>query len=167
MNIKQNLNQPVDKKIAWAVILILSIAAIVWIVSCNNKNNPKKDALVEETSSVVDTANEKPAVANPVSPAPVASKLSYSKALAKYGTNRIQFGDMCQATPANVTYKNGTAVMLDNRSSTARSINISGTVYRIAAYDYVVANMYSSSFPKTVLVDCGTQQNVATILIQK
>jgi ABC-type cobalt transport system substrate-binding protein len=168
-NLKGKLNKKVDIKIVYAVIAIVIVLAIFLARIITKKPATNETGLNENTSAIeqVDTTTKpayKPTTKPVVTPA---VKMSYTNAVAQYGSNRIQFGANCQATPASATYKNNTSVVLDNRSGAARSIDIDGTVYKIPAYDYAIATVYSNTLPKTVLVDCGNQQNVATILIQK
>lgn len=168
-NLKGKLNKKIDIKIVYAVIIIVITLAIFLARIITKKPATNETGLNENTSAIEQVdINTKPVYKPATKPVvtPVA-KMSYTNAVAQYGSNRIQFGANCQATPASATYKNSTSVMLDNRSSVSRSININGVVYKIDAYDYTVATLSSNTLPKTVLVDCATQQNVATILIQK
>ena len=104
---------------------------------------------------------------------PVASQpvsLSYQNALELYKDNkRIQLSgaDFCQASPNNVMYKNGTSVMIDNRSAQIRTIKIGGTSYSIEGYGFKIVKLSSATLPATLLMDCNQQQNVAKILLQK
>jgi hypothetical protein len=87
--------------------------------------------------------------------------------LITYKDRRIQFDASCQATPNTVTYKDNTGIMLDNRTDKALSIKV-GTTYTVAAYGFKIVylpDVYRQS--KTLLVDCGKQQNVATVLVQE
>ncbi len=92
--------------------------------------------------------------------------MSYAQALAKYKDARIQLDEKCQANPSYATYKNGTSVMIDNRSTSARTVKV-GATYIIKAYGFKIVNLSSSILPVRWLVDCGKSQNVATIFIQK
>ena len=93
-------------------------------------------------------------------------KTSYEQALEIYKDYRIQFGENCRATPSNVSYKNGTNIMLDNRSAYNRAIRV-GSVYTVNSYDFKIVKLSSASLPATWFVDCDNFQNVATILLQK
>lgn len=104
---------------------------------------------------------------------PVASQpvtMSYQKALETYKDNlRLQLSgaDFCQVSPNNVMYKNGTSIMIDNRSAKTRSIKIGSTSYSIEGYGFKIVKLSSSTLPATLLMDCGTQQNIAKILLQR
>jgi hypothetical protein len=148
-----------NQKTIWvilaAVVIIIAITAAVKTArknSYNNQNNPGQNQPQPATA---------PSAGNP------ASGLSYTQALKKYGSNRIQFDPACQAHPNNVTFKAGTQVMFDNRAKVARAINFNGHIFNIAADSYAVAAMVAAKYPAKILVDCGKSQNVATILIQK
>lgn len=102
-------------------------------------------------------------------PASQPASLSYQKALELYKDNkRIQLsGDaFCQASPNNVMYKNGTSIMIDNRSPKTRTIKLIGT-YSIEGYGFKLVKLSSAVLPATFLMDCNQQQNVAKVLLQK
>lgn len=96
--------------------------------------------------------------------------LSYQSALELYKDNkRIQLSgaDFCQASPNNVMYKNGTSIMIDNRSAQTRTVKIGGTSYSLEGYGFKIVKLSSATLPATLLMDCNQQQNVAKILLQK
>ena len=112
-----------------------------------------------ETAEKKDTTTNKPTVFTP--------SLSYDAAVAQYKDRRIQLDPNCQAVPNTVTYKDNTGIMIDNRSSKARTVKV-GTTFVIAPYGFkivVLPDVYLKS--RTVLVDCDQSQNVATVLIQE
>ena len=92
--------------------------------------------------------------------------ISYADALIKYKEARIQLDDDCQAFPNNVTYKNGTSIMIDNRAGVARTVKV-GSLYTVKAYNFKIIKLSSTKLPETLLVDCDTYKNVATILVQE
>lgn len=91
----------------------------------------------------------------------------YTQAVLKYADVRMQFDAGCQATPNAATYKNGTTVMLDNRSEETRSIVIGGRTYTVPGLSYAIVKLTSAKLPATYMVDCDFQQNIATILLQR
>jgi len=96
-----------------------------------------------------------------------ATSMSYDDALVKYADRRIQLDTNCQAHPNNVTYKDNTGIMIDNRSPKTRTIKI-GTTFTIKPYGFKIVTLpdiYLKS--NSILVDCDQSQNVATILIQE
>ena len=91
---------------------------------------------------------------------------NYTQLVKEYEGKRIQFDERCQVTPQNPTYKNGTSIMIDNRSSSPRSVMVGGTKYDLVAYGYRVVTLSSSSLPKELAVSCGSSGNVGKILLQ-
>ena len=152
--------------IAIGVIIIIVVSVVVFSKRGSRPTNTTVPANTDETVLDGLTAETpvkpatKPAVSNAVS-------MSYADALVKYKDYRIQLGEgsICTATPRNVTYKNGSTIMLDNRSAISRSVTVGGT-YSIGAYDFALVKLASNKTPETFYVDCNNQQNVATILIQ-
>lgn len=94
------------------------------------------------------------------------STKSYTELVKEYEGRRIQFDERCQVTPQGPTYKNGTSIMLDNRSASAKSVMVGGTKYDLVAYGYRVVTLSSSSLPKELAVSCGSSGNVGKILLQ-
>ena len=154
-----------NTNLIWGITIVLIVVLTIIMVRAKNHkrnkeiNNYGEMAQVNVEGTHDTTSDEK----STSKPAPV---MSYAEALAKYKDRRIQFDQSCQATPNNMTFKNGTTIMLDNRAGVARNININGPV-SIKAYGFKIITLSSNTLPKTILVDCGTGQNVATILIQK
>lgn len=91
---------------------------------------------------------------------------SYSDAVKEYEGRRIQFDERCQVVPQSPTYKNGTSVMLDNRSASARTVMVGGTKYDLSAFGYKVITLSGSGLPKELAVSCGSSGNVGRILLQ-
>ena len=154
----------------WIVVAIIIIGILVFLAFRNNEvvvsntTTPvaQDNALEPDSTLDISDATSTTTGAKPVF-------ISYAEALVKYADRRIQFGKDCQVSKINssVTYKDNTGIMLDNRSSFARTIKI-GTNYSVKAYGFrivVLPDVYMKA--KTILVDCDKQQNVATILIQE
>ncbi len=155
--------------IVLAVIVVLGL--IIFFVSKNKNESAENNGT--QTSQVGDDTNmeagEDLSAGSVNATATNVSPMSYAAALAKYGTARIQFNSTCQATPNNVTYKDGQSIMLDNRSATARTLHIGsmGNV-SIKAWGFKIIKLSAGGiYPNVVMVDCGVSQNVATITIQK
>ena len=93
--------------------------------------------------------------------------ISYNNALVKYADRRIQLDKTCQAHPNNVTYKDNTGIMIDNRSAQTRTVKV-GTTFTIKPWGFkivILPDVYLKS--KSILLDCDKYQNVATILVQE
>lgn len=97
------------------------------------------------------------------------SPAQYSAAVKQYEGKRIQFDMYCQAIPTSLVFKNGTSVMLDNRSGDARTIKIGNTSYYLAGYGWkiVTLSVASSQLPATLWINCGSAVNVSKILLQQ
>lgn len=153
------------------LIIIVAIVVIGWF-AMSSFNSPAGTETATSTSATAGktvaktTTTVKKAV--PVASQPVLT--SYTKAMETYkGSLRIQLsgGDsFCQATPNNVMYKNGTSIMIDNRSAKTRTVKLLGT-HTIAGYGFTILKLSSGTLPATLLMDCDTQQNVAKVLLQK
>lgn len=156
-------------KKTWFIVAGVVVIAILAVVFYKQRQ-PKDDVQTTPASNTQPVVNAAPADNANQNSAPsnsAAKKLSYTDAVAKYGSNRIQFDATCQAHPNAMVVKNGTVLMLDNRSQTSQKIVFNGKTYTISALDYTTVTASSTTFPKEVLVDCGTSQNVARITIQK
>src|SRR6185369_5396584 len=102
------------------------------------------------TSSPTASASKAPVAGGTqktATPAPTQA-LSYTQLVQQFGSNRIQFDSTCQATPKSVVFKNGTQILLDNRSSQARTIGIDGKTYSLGSYGYQVVTLSSTNLPK-------------------
>lgn len=153
------------------IIGIVAVILIVWFFSLGSNDSGTTGSTATTTKSVATgsvaktTTTVKKAV--PVASQPVS--MSYTNALALYKDNkRIQLsGDsFCQVTPNNVMYKNGTSIMIDNRSAKTRTVKLLGS-HTIAGYGFTILKLSSGTLPATLLMDCDTQQNVAKVLLQK
>ena len=97
------------------------------------------------------------------SPAPLKP---YGDLVKEYEGRRIQFDQRCQAVPNGVTYKNGTNIMLDNRSNSPVTVKIGNASYSLPGYGYQIVNLFSPSLPNEITVSCGSAGNVGKILLQ-
>lgn len=92
----------------------------------------------------------------------------YTNLVAQFEGKRIQFDDNCQMTPASVTYKNGTKLMLDNRAGETRVMLIDNNQFVFPAYGYKIITLRSGNLPYTVVINkCDESVNVGQILIQR
>ena len=141
----------------WAIVAIVVVVAIVFFFVSANKQAVKQ--VTTEPSSVQDISSQDIGAG--------AVSISYADALIKYADRRIQLDTTCQAHPTNVTYKDNTGIMIDNRSPQTMTVKV-GTTFTIKPWGFkivVLPDVYLVS--KTLLVDCNQRQNVATILVQE
>lgn len=147
----------------WVGVAVVIIAAIIFLVSQNNSTLTPPGTTVnppsEQSESVQDISDQDGGV--------VAEQISYANALVKYADRRLQIDTECRMYPSNITYKDNTGIMIDNRSPKTRTVKI-GTTFTIKPYGFkifVLPDVYLKS--KTLLVDCDQSQNVATVLVQE
>ena len=115
-----------------------------------------------------------PVLASNLTPAKISAtkketiKAPYDEIVASYinSGRRLQFDEKCQALPILNTFKAGTVIMVDNRSDKNRTIRIGTASYKISAYSYELVKLSAPKLPTTYLIDCDSQQNPATIIVQ-
>ena len=152
----------------WVIVALVVVIAIVLFFVFNNKqtaNPTTANPLTTVNSSVIEPASIQDISSQDIGAGAVT--ISYADALIKYADRRIQLDATCQAHPNTVTYKDNTGIMIDNRSALARTVKV-GTTFTIKPWGFkivVLPDVYLTS--KTILVDCGQYQNVATVLVQE
>lgn len=156
-----------NQKILWGVIALVVVVAVVMMNDNDGQYtlSPEGDEVGTSSSPAVSAAAVAKKKASPT-PASVAVSLSYNDALKKYGDNRIQFNEKCQAYPTTATYKNGASVMLDNRSNKTLAVSLDGKPYSLGAYTYQAVTLSSKTLPHEVRVNCGSSVNVMELLLQ-
>jgi len=152
------------KKNQWLLLIVVVLVAVLgyWLMGGGGKL--AGDFFASPTASPSPSPTAK-AYKPGSSPVATPSK-SYSDLVKEYEGRIIQFGDRCQVTPLNPTYKNGTSIMLDNRSSEARTVKVGDKSYNLQGYGYWIINLSSSSLPKELSINCGAALNVGKILLQ-
>lgn len=152
-------------------VVILAVIVIFVIVGGRSDTVVMVSPTVSTSSSTSVSASPSSSakVAPRVSSSPsVAQNLSYNQALDKYGsTTRIQFGMYCDATPNRMVIKTGTTIMLDNRAGEARTISLDTNKYLLAGYGFKLVSLTSTVPTRTIIIDCGSAQNVGQIIVQK
>ncbi len=155
-------------KLKITIIVVAVIGGGVWLLN-NDSVNPLSYMTSPTPTSTPTPSPAKVTGINSVKktamPVPT-SALSYTQLVEQYGTNRIQFDQDCNATPKSAVFKNGTRILLDNRSNQARTISVSGSNYSLVAYGYRVVTLSSPSVPMTLNINCNTKFNVGTIQLQ-
>lgn len=152
--------------IGGVVVVICAIIALC-IALFGHKDVPPPVETPATSEVAVPEAPKQPMRRRVAKPATQQTKLSYTDAVKKYSGQRIQLDQKCAASPFESTYKNNTPIMLDNRSSAVRTVQAFGATYTIAPYDYIVVTATAATLPHTALIDCGSSQNVATVLVQR
>ncbi len=160
--------QKIPKNIKILILAIIAVLVVVFVVRAIMRKPGSTEAPVVPEVTIEQAPAE-------VAPTPkrirrrggVAQQTTlgdYTTLVAQYASRRVQFGTSCQATPTAVTYKIGTQIMLDNRTNTAAAVVFGGKTYNLGAYGYQIITLDTEG---NFLVDCGTSQNVATIIVQK
>ncbi|MDQ3075567.1 MAG: hypothetical protein M3Q34_00350 [bacterium] len=157
----------------WVVVAVLVIGAIIAMVMSSKDDDvavvtdANKEVAMDADDKLAPPEGVEDTTEGSVNKAAApAATLTYQQALEKYKDRRIQFNDSCSAVPNNVTYKDNTGIMLDNRSAQTRTIKVGGT-YTVKGYGFKIVTLPNITTQKTFLVDCDGQQNVATILVQE
>lgn len=127
---------------------------------------PTSTVSTSTTTSTTTTTTTTKVVTPKKTPTPTKPPLSYSEAVSLYTNRRIQFDANCLAIPNYVVFAKGTKIMLDNRSSQARSVYLDGQRYSLAAYGFQIVTLTTTApLPHTMRIDCGTGKNNGQILI--
>ncbi len=154
-----------NKMLVWGGVIVVIIIAVVFFFVSQNK--PTVNQTGDQTNSQTQTEPESAQDINSQDVGVAAAPISYINALVKYADRRIQLDKNCQATPHQVTYKDNTGIMIDNRSPQTRTVKV-GATFTIKPFGFkivVLPDVYLKS--KTILVDCDQSQNVATVLVQE
>lgn len=148
------------QKVNRNMLLFFGIVAILVVVFFLFRFAKSRLALEEVEIKEEVVGEESASVKTPV------KTLKYADALVLYKDKRIQLDANCIATPNNPTFKNNTKIMVDNRSAVSRTVKLGG-VMTIPAWGFKIVTLSANVLPATWLLDCGSSQNVATVLIQK
>jgi uncharacterized membrane protein len=141
---------------------VVVLAVIAWGIYAYNHNGTQ---IGTEQAPQQANSNNAAAVATstPTStPASVAGKLSYGAAIQKY-TERFQFSNGCQGTPATIAVRKGTPVMLDNRNAAAITIKADTQTFKIASYNY---DVFYPEVLGNLVVNCNGKASV-TLNVEK
>ena len=151
-----------DKKYYWIAGAVVVLVVVALLLRNRQVVKPANNQVSSSASQ-----SSVPATQTAESSSSATVDKTYGQLVNQYVGNRIQFADTCQASPNNMVFKNGTTIMLDNRANVARTIKFNSTAYYLGAYGYKLVTLSYSGLPKTILVDCGSSQNVATITVEK
>ena len=160
-----------NKKILWGAVAVATLI-IVWSLVSDSPvpvYNDVRDYLASSPAAYnkpSTTTKTAPKTSTKPKPAPVTVTLDYEDAVELYAGRRFQFNEKCQATPSSATYKNGTTVMLDNRSAYGQTVSIDGKSYGLSGYGFKIITLSSSSLPHKVQVNCGGSMNIIDLLLQ-
>lgn len=120
-----------------------------------------------EPEDVLVATDQTPDEATTTTPStPPRQRLTYQQAVERYDY-RVQFTETCIASPAQLTVKNGTSVMLDTRGTGRHTLAVDGRTYAFNGAGFAIVTLSSRTLPHTVRIDCGSGKNNANIVLQK
>jgi hypothetical protein len=146
------------KTIVWLIVAVLVVIGI-WMIYKNSNQNYNLNGDSAFLNSPTPTPSK--VVTKPKTGAkPVGESMTYSQAVAMYKDSRIQFNELCQATPGQMALKSGQKVMLDNRTSSEITLTMDGKQYVVAGYGWkVVTASTSRPLPYDLDITCKTAKN--------
>lgn len=152
-------------KLLWTVIIV-AVAVVGWALFFKKGGNLYGPS---GTASPTASPGTFPGSGGSVLPGgtPVAlNPQNYSELVKQYEGRRVEFDERCQMRPNDVTFKNGTVVMFDNRSPQAKTVKVGNQNYSLPAYGYRFLTMSSQTVPLSLQVGCDNVPNVGKILLQ-
>lgn len=161
-NVETKMNNVNLTRRTWILFGIYLVTATVGFVILSRPINNSEDL-----NDKINLSEEGTVIKPPVKINPAQQNKTYDQILKEYDGRQIQFDERCQAIPNNLTYKNGTQVMFDNRSGDARWISVGGAEYYLSGYGYKILTLSSKTLPKTLYLNCGSAVNVGQILLQR
>ncbi len=152
-----------------AILIFIIIVALINRDSSSPETSPSPSASTSAVMENKESVSPEPStVIKPVVKTTGTVGVSYANALKMYEGKRIQFNSACQASPSNMVLKAGDKIMLDNRHEVGKTVSVGASKYNILGYGYlIITPRGSGAYPQKILIDCGKQQNVATISIEK
>ena len=151
------------RKKSWLLVLVLAaVLAIVLLINGRDQYVTQPSISPTPTLTPVKSVAKKPSASGTAQQTQI-----YSEVVQQYAGRHIQFDMNCQAIPTQTTFKNGTAVLFDNRSGDARTIKIGDVAYSFPGYGYKILTLSSPALPKMLNLHCGSAVNVGSVLIQK
>ncbi len=153
-----------NKKMVWVVVVVVVIAAVWWIEGGNKSMVGQNQYGMSPTPTPSATPKSNSVVKK--SGSSITSPKTYNQLVNEYAGRIVQFDASCQIIPSAPTFKNGTTIMLDNRSDMVRIISIAGVKYTLDKYGYKVITLTSPKLPKQLSINCDNKVNVGSILLQ-
>ena len=165
---EENTNTNKNKNLwIWIVVVLVVVVGLVfWATRSSAPTVVNSTPTVPVDNTALQVNSTEDLSVGSVDVGAKAATIAYTDALIKYKDARLQLDKTCQASPYNMTFKNNSLLMVDNRAPVARTVHI-GSIFPIKAYGFKIIKLSSAKLPATWLVDCDKMQNVATILIEK
>lgn len=147
------------------------IGAVILVVIAGFSVNAltKKEKVPVDTTPIEEVVPEVPApIKKPVvkpTPVQVVETRTYTEVSAAYKNKTVQFNNECGvAIFPQTVFKTGTDVLLDNRGATSATVSFAGATFTLPAYGFKVVSLDKAG---SFTVDCNSQKNVATLIVQK
>ncbi|MFH1246644.1 MAG: hypothetical protein V1489_02635 [Candidatus Liptonbacteria bacterium] len=156
------------------IIIIVAVVVAVALAFAAYHNRKDADNNAEQQGAASSTAASGSGQAASSTPSSTQSNttpakspsLTYTQAVNLYAGKRIQFDANCTVQPIQLIVKNNTTIMLDNRGPQSRAVYLDRAKYTLPAFGYKTVRLSYTAIPKTIIVDCGTGRNNATIIVQ-
>lgn len=150
-------------KVAIGAVILVVIIALIARGNMDKKATPLEVAPAPVIEAPVASKSTKWVAPKPA-PVPAMDTRSYTELVSIYKDRIVQFGDFCQVRISEQVYKVGSEVFLDNRNNTSLTIKIGLNTYDLGAYGYKVVTLDTEG---KFMIDCGVNQNVAILTVQK
>lgn len=158
-------------KVLWLIVAVVAVFVIWWLM--NGLGGPEYGVGQPTQSPTPGSASGPRSQSQsgqtgvvPGGTPAVLNLQAYSDLVRQYEGRRIEFDERCQMRPDDVTFKNGTVVMFDNRSPQAKTLKIGKQSYNLPAYGYRFLTMASSNLPLSLNVGCDSVPSVGRLLLQ-
>jgi|GEM_PF-1490381 len=165
------------KSIYWSILILAVVViavGVVWSIVQTPQLAPSNHNQVSQSSAQNQPTSAGAAKTNHISASTIANgsagTISYATALVTYKDRRIQLGfdqhNYCIVAPYAPIYRNGTTVMLDNRTNTSLKVSLDQQSYVISPYGFKIVTLTVGKLPHTIMVSCGGGVNNGTITLE-
>jgi plastocyanin len=157
-----NKNQ---QTITYVIVGIVILVLLIWVIK-DQMHKTDQGGMQPTTQNSPTTATSSATstpTSTPTSTAAVSGKsLSYGDAIKAY-PNRFQFRASCEGTPASISVKSGTTVMLDNRDTVSHTIKADKQTFYLSGLHYAILH---TSTITNLTVTCDGKNSV-TLNVEK
>ena len=159
----------IQKYSSWIIggLVVIALGVLIWVLWPKTKVEAPitPEVPVIAAPDAVTSRPYRPYL-KPKTPVAPAVQPTYLEALHSHAATRIQLDEQCHPTPLSMVIKGGQEIMVDNRASVAREIDFASKKISVPAYGFVFIKTDTVTSNQTILLDCGTQQNVINITIE-
>lgn len=165
-----------SKKLLWVLVAVVVLAGVVWwSQQPTGTSSPFSYLNGSPSASATPLVKKKNATAakSVTTPAIPTANSEYGALVNQYSAagTLLAFDDICRIAPGRIVIKTGTKVMLDNRSSIAKTIRLDNDSFALPAYNYrVILISPAKTLPYDLGIDCksasGNSENGGVINVQ-